>query len=235
MQHSILDVRGILYRIYIIYAAYVRLYESSGIKPVEAKVLFSYYTWVQTICLLIIVSKFDCSTQKNTISSSPGKDGKVPAWPGSIRRAPTPGSYTMRFTDKPSHPKHSLGYNNIELTGLFLVIVWALGCCTEWFIQRMHIILLRLYLIFSDPKEPGPGHYQGFIKQKPKKAYTFGVKSVPTYPQILNYVEHCKLLTYLLSIYYIAVRNVNKVLKEKFTVYTVQLCLNYPPIIEVRV
>ena len=85
------------------------------------------------------------------------KEGKVPAWPASNRRAPAPGSYNVRFSDKPSIPKQSMGHTDIPL---------------------------------DDRMEPGPDHYRTEKDEKPKKSYSFGTKGKPTYPNILNYVEH---------------------------------------------
>ena len=84
-------------------------------------------------------------------------EGKVPAWPASIRRAPAPGSYNPRFSDKPSIPKHRLAPRTLTPT---------------------------------DTGEPGPNKYHAERNDLPKKAYPFGVKSKPSYPTILNYVEH---------------------------------------------
>jgi len=46
------------------------------------------------------------------------KEGKVPAWPDSNRRAPAPGSYNVRFSDKPNIPKQTMGPATIENTDL---------------------------------------------------------------------------------------------------------------------
>lgn len=46
------------------------------------------------------------------------KEGKVPAWPASNRRAPAPGSYNPRFSDKPGIPKQTMGHRTLSPTDL---------------------------------------------------------------------------------------------------------------------
>ena len=60
------------------------------------------------------VSKSVAWRQKFHIS----REGKVPAWPASNRRAPAPGSYNPRFSDKPTVVKQSMGPRNITPTDL---------------------------------------------------------------------------------------------------------------------
>ena len=85
------------------------------------------------------------------------KEGKVPAWPASNRRAPAPGSYNPRFSDKPSIPKQTMAHQTIAPT---------------------------------DPGEPGPNKYKTEKDEFSNTAFSFGGKGKPTYPVILNYVEH---------------------------------------------
>lgn len=99
------------------------------------------------------VAKSVAWRQKYHISN----EGKVPAWPASTRRAPAPGSYNPRFSDKPSIPKPRLGPRTVTPSNL---------------------------------GEPGPNRYKAEKDEFSKTAHAFGLKSKPSFPTILNYVEH---------------------------------------------